>query len=45
MQSTSKMVLMLLARLEGVHRKYLVACGEVVFLGMATRSAAVERLI
>jgi len=45
MQSTTEMVLTLLASLEGVHRKCLVVCGEVVFAEMVTRSAEVERLI
>jgi len=45
MQSTTEMVLTLLASLERVHRECLVACGEVLFAEMVTRSADVERLI
>jgi hypothetical protein len=45
MQSTTEMFLTLLANLEGVRRKRLEACGEVVFSEMITRSATVDRLI
>jgi len=45
MQSTTEMVLTLLASLVGVRLECLVACGEVVFAEMITRSAAVEQII
>ena len=45
MQSATEMVLTLLASLVGFRRKCLVACEEVVFEEMVTRSAAVEQIL
>jgi hypothetical protein len=43
-QSTTEMVLTLVASLVGFRRQSLVTCGEVVFAEMVKRSAAVNSL-
>ena len=44
-QSATAMVLTFLASLIGFRRDCLVACGEIGFAEMGTRSAAVEQII